>query len=270
MKPVRASLRILAVLAVLAAFVVLDWYPTVKELGRLRRQRGDLERKIKDYSIMSASFIFPGAMERSLFAESDARLFRSLPRVENDAAWLGMARADLQGRAKGAAGPPLVFSEAEAFGRVPPGLAGWLQFQAQELRQSFRETDPGRRYPWLGVFPTDLAVGGRLASRPLGIALEAPLPELLGLVNRISWGAVRLEIVRLRLEPAGGAGRAWLVCRGSYLVPEPSPWLVKMEPGQAGEELLVDRDSPLLLRQVDPLLAPRVEKKELPAAGSPW
>ena len=57
----RASLlRVLAVLAVLAAFAVLDWYPTVKELGRLRRERGDLERKIKDYGAMAVRLrLFP-------------------------------------------------------------------------------------------------------------------------------------------------------------------------------------------------------------------
>jgi hypothetical protein len=263
-------LRVLAALAVLAAFAALDWYPTVKQLGLLRRQRGDLERNTKDYSSMSAGFIFPGVEERSLFAESDARLSRSLPRVENDSAWLGMARADLLGWAKGIAAPIMVFSDAGAPGPGPSGLTGWLALQAQEIRRSFRETGPGRRYPWHGVFPADLAAGGRLASRPLAVALEAPLPELLDLVNRISWGAVRLEICRLRLEFAGKFVFAWLVCRGDYQVPAPSAWLVKMEQGDAGGELLIDRDSPLLLRQADPLLAPRVEKKELPPEGSPW
>ncbi len=274
----RVLLRVLAALAVLAAFVALDWYPTVKDLGLLRRQRGDLERKIREYAIMAARFNFPDEAETSLLTQADGELRRALPLVENDDAWMASARAELLKREKGLANLILVFGKAEGFGPGRPGLTAWLRLQGQEIRQSFEAAEPWRRYLWHGVFPMDPAAGERLASRPLGIALEAPLPVLFDFINRVSWGAARLEIVRLRLEPAGESARAWLVCGGSYLVTEPSPWRVKMEHGEGDEELLIDRDSPLLLRKVDPLLAPRVEKKELPAAppvrggtaGSPW
>ncbi len=272
-KLLAALLWILGFLSLLAAFAVLDWYPTVKELGRLRRERGDLERKIKDYDAMAARFEFPDAEEESLFAQRDAQVLRALPRVDADDAWPGLAHADLLERAKGLADPIVLFSKASAFGPGSPGLSGWLTLQDQDIRQGFRAADPS-----YGVFPPALAAKGRLASQPLGIALQATLPELLDFVNHISWGVARLEIVRLRMEPGLPFARAWLVCRGSYLAREPSAWSVKMEPGDGNESLLVDPDSPLLLRKVDPALAPRIEKRELlpppskkgEASGSPW
>jgi len=231
-KLARASFRMLAVLAVLGAIVVLDWYPTVKELGRLRRLRGDLERKITDYTIMAAKFNFPDQEEISRLTNADAELVRALPLVKNDGAW--------------------------------------LRLQEQEIRQSFKVADPWQRYPWHGILPMDPAAGERLASRPLGIALDAPLPELLDFINRVSWGAARLEIVRLRLELTGRLFHAWLVCRGSYRVLEPSAWLVKEDNREGDEKLLIDPDSPLLWQKADPLFAPTVEKRELPPKGSPW
>ena len=62
----------------------------------------------------------------------------------------------------------------------------------------------------------------RLASRTLAVALAAPLPALLDFINHISWGEARLEIVRLHLEPGAALSRAWLICRGNYLVRKPS------------------------------------------------
>jgi len=268
-KLTRFLLRLLAMLAVLAAFAVLDWYPTIKELGRLRRERGDLELRIKDYSAMAGKFEFPNEQENSLLASDRDELIRALPRVEGDDAWLGLVHSDLQGRTKGIANL-MVISEADAFGPGPPGLTRWLRHQAQEIQQRFQAADPWRRYPWQAVFPIDPEDKGHLASRPLGVALDAPLPELLDFVNHFSWGDARLEIVFLRLEPVGRSARAWLVCRGSYQVSGPSPWLVKMDKGEGDGELIIDPDSPLLLQKVDPLLAPRIEKKELPPADSPW
>jgi len=262
-KLLGAFLWILGFLSLLAAFAVLDWYPTVKELGRLRRERGDLERKIKDYGTMAARFEFPDAGEKALFAQSDAQVLRALPGVDVDDAWPGLARADLLERAKGLADPIVVFSKTAAFGPGPPGLQGWLTLQGQDIRQGFSVADP-----LYGVFPPALTAKGWLASQRLGIALQGPLPELLDFINHVSWGVARLEIVRLRMEPGPLFTRAWLVCRGSYLAREPSAWSVKMEPGDGNEGLLVDADSPLLLRRVDLLHAPGVEKKELPSAPS--
>lgn len=261
----HSFLHFLASLAVLAAFAVLDWYPTVKDLGRLRRERSDTERKIKDYSIMASSFVFPDAGERSIFAQSAARLLRSLPQAENDAAWLELARSDLRDRAKGSS-ILVAFSEAEAFGPGPPGLTGWLRLQERDIGRSFRTADARRRYPWRGLFPPESSSEGQLASRPLGVALEAPLPELLDFVNCISWGAVRLEIIHLRLEAVEPLAFAWLVCRGDYFCPNQSAWVVLSEPGN-GDGLLVDPDSPLLWQNVDPGAAYRVEKIELPPAA---
>ena len=262
-KLVRAFLWTMAVLAVLAAFVVLDWFPTVKELGRLRRERSDLERKIKDYGSMADQFEFVDEQEKSLLANSEALRRRALPRVEVDDAWLELAQSDLRLRAKGI---PLlmVFSETEAFGPGPPGLSGWLKLQEREIRRSFRMADAGRNYPWHGVFPPASSGEGQLASRPLGVALEAPLQGLLDFVNRLSWGAVRLEIIHLRLEPAGKDAFAWLVCRGDYLVRKPSAWSVKNEPQSRGNGLLVDPDSPLLWQKINPDIIPQIIKKELP------
>jgi hypothetical protein len=267
-KLARVFLLALLSLAFLAAFAILDWYPTVKELGRLRREQSDLERKIKAHTDMAANFVFPDAGERSLFVQSGARVFQSLPKVEVDAAWLELACSDLQNRAKGII-HLMVFGEAETLGPGPSGLSGWLKLQEREIHRSLRAADVWMRYPWHGVFLSESAGKGKPSSRPLGIALDAPLSELLDFINHISWGAVRLEIIRLRLEPVGKSSRAWLVCRGDYFCLAPSAWTVLPEAGN-GTGLLVDPDSPLLLQRIDPLLAPGVVKKELPPAGSPW
>lgn len=266
-KLARAFLWTLATLAVLAAFVVLDWFPTVKELGRLRRERSDLERKIKDYDGMADQFEFASEQENALMASNEAFRLRVLPQVEVDDTWLELARSDLRRRAKNI--PCLmVFGEAEAFGPGSPGLTGWLKLQEREIRRSFRSADTGRNYPWHGVFPPAASGEDHLASRPLGVALEAPLQGLLDFVNRLSWGSVRLEIIHLRLEPAGTDAFGWLVCRGDYLARKSSAWSIKNEPQTRGNGPLVDPDSPLLWQKVDSSLAYRNEKKELaPPSG---
>jgi hypothetical protein len=278
-KKLAASLlRVLAVLLLAAAFSALDWYPAFKDLGRLRRERSDLVRKIRDHGAAAASFKFPDEKENSLLAAADAELGRALPLAESDEHWLGSARTELLQREKGLADLILFFSAKEKMGPGAPGLTAWLKLQTGQIGQGFQAADPRQSYPWRGIFPPMPAGGGLLACRPLGIALDARLPEILGFINRISWSGARLEIVRLRLEPAGASARAWLVCRGSFRAPETSAWLVEPGNGDGEEMLLIDPDSPLLLQRIDPFLAPRVEKRELPpapskrgdAVGSPW
>jgi len=269
-KLARALILALAVLAVLAAVAALDWYPTVKQLGILRRQRGDLELKSREYRVMAARFNFPGEAEKAILAHAEAELLRALPIVESENAWLVLAQNELLQREKGLANLVHLFKEAEKIGPGRPGLTAWLNSQAEEIRQGFQAADPWKHYPGSGVFPPMPSGGGKLACRPLGIALDASLPVLLNFINRISWGRTRLEIVRLQVELGLPVSRAWLVCRGSYLAPEPSPWLINLEQGERGIPLLIDSDSPLLWQKADPLFAPAVEKRELPPAKSPW
>jgi hypothetical protein len=295
-KPTRVLLRSLLLLAVLSAFVVLDWYPALKELGRLRRERSDLQRQAKEYSAMAAVFDFPDAREKLGLAQAKIQLRRALPQVERDDAWEKIVLEDLRARA----GEGRIPAARVLFGPKDPGieigtagpgpglLAGWLiPGQSAALAAGFAlAADPGR-YPWHGVLTgLEIRRGQCLAGRPLAVALAAPLPALLNFVNRVSWGRARLEIVRLRLEPRPGFSRAWLVCRGNYLTQLPSAFVVAGEPAGAGASLLIDPDSPLLWKKVAPGMYRPDEKKDLPpfasergeaapskrgeAAGSPW
>ena len=258
-------LRLLAALAIMAALVVLDWYPSAKDLGRLRRERSDWQRKIKNHGTMAGSLEFPDAEENALWAKMEAQVLQALPGVDSDNAWFELARGELLGNAKLLASAAAVFREAEPLDSGPPELRGWLRSQEENIRLSFRAADP---LP--GVFPLSLVMKGQWASQPLAIALQAPLPDLLDFINRISWGVARLQIIRLRLDLAGRIGRAWLVCRGNYRTPGPSAWAKEPERGKGGEELLVDPDSPMLLRKVNPLPASGAEMRKLPTAGCPW
>lgn len=272
MKPgklARSLLRVLAALAALTAVAVLDWYPTVKDLGRLRRERGDLERKIRDYAAIATKFTFPDETEKAVLANAEVELRRALPIVENDGAWMGLARTELLEREKGLANRISVFGGEEASGPGRPELTTWLKLQEQEIRQSLEAVDPWKRYPWRGLFLKDPPAGEWLASRPLCVALDVPPPVLFDFINRVSWGTTRLEIIHLRVEPAEGSARAWMVCRGVYRTDRPHARPVAAAEDEAGA-LLIDRDSPWLLQPVDPLLVPVVDKKELPPAGSPW
>jgi hypothetical protein len=266
-----AFLWFLAFLTVLAAFAVLDWYPIVKELSYLRRERGDLERKIKNYVIMASNFVFPDKEEEKHFRNTGGDFSRGLFQVEDDATWSRWWLSWLRWQAKKdkLAGALLLFS-AGPDGAVSPGVrlsgqgpaADWLAAQLPEIQEGFHEASPGR-FPWKSLFFNPrVPLSKPLASRPLALVLAAPLPALLNFINHCSW-YMRLEIVRLRLEPGPGLSRAWLVCRSSFLIREPSPWAVKVEPGSAGDDLLIDPDSPLLWQKVDPSIAYRVEKKEL-------
>ncbi len=269
-KPARFLFKGLAAFVVLSVFVVLDWYPTVKGLGRLRHELNELERKIRNHETAAAKFIFPDAEEGSILAQSDSQLLHALPLVENDGAWLAFARSELLVMDGGLSKRIAFFSAVEEITPGQPELSGWLKIQVQDIGRSLKLADPAQGYPWRGIFLLNPDAGERLASRPLGVAMQAPLPALLNFINHVSWGEARLEIVFLRLEPDGRSARAWMVCRGSYLPKEPSAWSVKMGTGAGSEGLMIDLDSPLLLQRIDPFLAPRIEKKELPPAGSPW
>lgn len=277
MKPSRlacAFLWTLASLALLAAFVVLDWYPTVKELGRLRRERSDLEGKIKNYDITASGFVFPDGEEEKHFITSRGYFVQELPWMKNDATWLRCWTESLRRQAeKDSLAVALLLFPAVPGGEMEPSvrLTGqgpapdWLAAEMPGIRKSLNAVSPGR-FPWRSLFPEPGSTLELLASRPLAVALTAPLPALLNFVNHNSW-SMRLEIVRLRLEPGPGLSRAWLVCRSSYHVRAPSPWGVPLEPEGAGGGLLVDPDSPLLWQRVDPGIAYRVGKIELPPAA---
>jgi hypothetical protein len=272
---------IFGAMGILLILVVLDWLPTVKDLNRIRREQRDEVLRIKNFTAMDSGFIFPDTEEKSLFAQNRTRLRRSLPKMYDNDAWLAMAMLELQAqvRLEGIANDRIYFSNhaiGTEFDWAGPGrpdeLTDWLSLQHQDIQKSFQLTADPSRYPWYGVFSgLEVVRQQRLASCGLAVALAAPLPGLLNFINRISWGETRLEIVRLHLEPGAALSRAWLICRGNYLVREPSAWVVKMEPGNGGDDILIDPDSPMLWQKVDPLIAYRVEKKELPPpGGGPW
>lgn len=277
-KAVRSLLWALASLSVLASVAVLDWYPTLKGLGRLRRERGDLVRRIRDYRSAAAAFRFPDASEEALLAAAETELCRALPQVESDSAWAALALVDFESFVRRDRIPharPIPIAPGILSGDPGARMAGndpldsWSGARPVEISAAFAMADDPLRFPWRGaVAGLKLGCGGP-ASRAAGLAVAASLPALLDLVNHLSWGETRLEIVRLYLEPGGPFSRAWMVFRGVCRAETASPRAVAPSAGGAGE-LLVDPDSLLLLRPVDPLLIPVVEKKELPSAGSPW
>ncbi len=274
----RTLLYILSALAVLAAWVVLDWYPTVLELGRLRSERSDVERKLKDYAITVSRFVFPDKAEDELFRHGATSLGRELPQLEDDALWSQLLSVWLRQQAgkDKIVGARFLFS-ARPGETMGPGLrlterkvaAGWLTAQLPEIRKGMLAARSDR-FPWEGLFfNPPIPMSKPMAVRTLVIVLTAPLPALLNFVNHISWGKFRLEIVRLVLEPGPVFCRAWLICRSSYLLSKPSAWVVKVKPGAGNEILLTDPDSPLLWQALDPGSAWRGEKQEL-AADSGW
>ncbi len=270
----RVLLWTLASLALLAVLAVLDWYPTVRELGRLRRERGDLQGKIKNYDATASGFVFPDREEEKHFNSSHFSFGRNLAWIEDDANWLDWWTASLgwQAEKDKLAGALLLITAAPG-GKVAPALRltgrgpapEWLAAQMPWIRKGLDAASPGR-FPWKSLFSEPGSTMEPLASRPLVVAVAAPLPALLDFINHCTWN-MRLEIVRLRLEPGEPLARAWLACRSSCQVRAPSPWVVPLEPGGAGGGLLVDPDSPLLWQRVDPGMAYRVEKIELPQAS---
>jgi hypothetical protein len=278
-KLVRTFLWFLVSLAALTAFTVLDWYPAVKELGHLRREHNDLALKTKNHIAMASRFAFPDEEEKSLFAQSHVRLSQSLINMADDAAWLELTSSWLrrQAEADKISAALLLFSSAPD-GKVEPGIRLTGQWSSgslpagrlQEIQEGFRGAAPAH-FPWKGLFFDPSApMSEPLAARPLALILEAPLSAILNFINHCSRSDARLEIVRLHLEPGAPLSRAWLVCRGSYLVRAPSPWGVKMKPGDGDDGLLIDSDSPLLWQKVDTGAARPVKKNELPPVGSPW
>ncbi|MBN2398831.1 MAG: hypothetical protein JXI33_00660 [Candidatus Aminicenantes bacterium] len=274
----RTLLHILSVLAVLAAWVVLDWHPTIRELGRLRSERGDVERKLKDYTFTVSSFVFPDKAENELFRHGAGALDREMPQMEDDETWSSSLFAWLRRQAgkDEIAGLRFLFS-AWPGKNIGSGLewmqgevdAGWLTSQLPEIRNRLREAISGR-FPWENLFFNPaIPMPKSLAVRPLAIVLTAPLPALLNFVNHISWGKFRLEIVYLVLEPGPVLYRAWLICRSSYLFSKPSAWGVKVEPGADNDILLIDPDSPLLWQSLDPHSVWRKDQHEL-VADSGW
>jgi len=277
-KLARVFLRILAMISILAVFIVLDWYPTVKKLGQLRRERSDLERRIKAYRAMAGTFQFPDQAEESLLAGAEAKIRQALPRSENDDSWAAISIFDLESRVREDGIPQARFllhwqiKGLELAAAQPAGrdaLIHWTGERFGEIQEGFSLVHNRKNSPWQGVLAGWESSPIRPASRPMCAVAMAPLPKMLDFINHLSWGETRLEIVRLYLEPSAPYSRAWLVCRSTCLMRASSirPWETG---GNGGEGPLIDPDSPLLLERIDPFLAPRVEKRDLPTEGSPW
>ena len=275
-KLARSLIHALVVLSIAAAFVVLDWYPTVRDLGRLRRERGDWERKIRNYGAMATALDSPDAAENERLAQRDFRVLQALPQVDDDAGWKAVVLTRLQQRVllDGIPHARFLFGnmiDAPDLGSAGPGrgdpLAGWIGSQNVAIQEGFsRACDPERFY-WRGLLGGQPSLHGLHANRSICVVAMAPLPALLRFINHVSWDESRLEIVRLHLEPDLPNSRAWLVCRITGWMRNGAlfPW----EKGE-GEGLRIDLDSPLLLRKVEPPPAPGIEKRELPPVGSPW
>jgi hypothetical protein len=274
----RSLLAFLAALAALAAFAALDWYPTVKDLGRLRRERGELMHRIQGHRSAATRIALPDREEEALFGATMIDLRQALLNVADDDAWTAITILETQNRAKEDGIPYARFmfnwflwgTDLVKMGpERPDSLTEWLgNQQISGIRDSYMLTIGPNRFPWHGILgDLKFSPGLWLASRHVAVALEAPLPALLKFINHVSWGDARLEIVRLHLEPGVPFYRAWLICRGVYVARSTS-FAVPPAAGPAEAGLLIDPDSPLLLQRVDRLLVPRVEKKELPPAPS--
>jgi hypothetical protein len=262
-----------------AAFAILDWYPTIKDLGRLRRERADLVRDILNHEAMTSRFEFPGAYENSLLDGAEGKARGAVPEFSGDGDWLASAIAELREGigGQGAPDPAVLFfsptpdASLQAFSLGQRSSFGeWaLRRQAAAIREAFAAASAANHSPWHRLL-FDLKFPGqhRLASRTVGIAMEAPLPELLNRINRVSWGWLRLELVRLYLEPGSTGGRAWLVCRGNYRTAETSAWLLPDPGAEQDDDPLVDADSPLLLKSVDASFCPQPKKQELAEAAA--
>ena len=220
----------------LAAFAVLDWYPTVKDLGRLRRERGDLERKIRDYARH-------GRRRSSSPTKRRKRSWRSArPSCSGRCRWW---RTTTPGRRIGPVGSavrgagldhipmPGSFQRSRSLdgtrdsaawrGRTP-----WLDWIGQEIRQISEAADcPGRAaFPGTAFSPAwNPARGNGWPAGRWASPWQAPLPALLDFINHVSWGETRLEIVRLHLEPGPA------LCRGLAGLPRQLPGAGAVSPG---------------------------------------
>lgn len=279
----RKFLWLLGSLIVLLVFTGMDWLPTIKALNRLKREQRNEVLKTNNFALMASGFVFPDAEEKQLFARNDARFFRSLPQVEDDAAWLDMALSALAGKVRSDHILQALFLTSPApvmdleFRLTRQGstdvLDEWLAGQRQKIRQLFRSAAHPRQFAWSSVFAGSAYFDNkRLASRPLAIVLAAPLPALLNFINHISWSDARLEIVRLHLEPGAAISRAWIICRGNYLTSKDSVWwAVPGEPEATVGNLLIDPDSSMLWQPVEPGEVGQASKNELPSiAGRDW
>jgi hypothetical protein len=254
--------RLLIGLAMVSFFVVLDWYPLVRELGGLRREQSDLKRKTAEHNALSARFVFPDAQEQALLAGSDSDLQRALPRLERDDAWAAIVLLELQARVGRDRFPHVrvLFTpqvQGTEIGVSSPGksdpLADWLfSRQIIAVGNSFAAAfNPKSIHCQEIISSLEPVCRQKLASRPLAIAAMAPLTALLDFIDHVSWGETRLEIVRLYMEPGASPPRAWLLCRGNYLSASPSRWLLPEGAG-SDDDLLIDPDSPLLEQRVVP------------------
>lgn len=268
-----AAIPLLVLAAGLAAW---DWYPSLKALGRMRRERSEWERKTREHQLLAARFEFPDAGEEELLNRAEAELLQALPLLEDGEAWPQACLRGVRQRAQeerlAAAlflpGPGEEALEAAAADAAAlRSLRLWAASQSPAIGRGFAlASDPGR-FAWGGVLASPGASGWHAGSRQGAVIAAAPLPGLLRFLNRVAWDEARLEIVRLRLEPGRPLSRAWLVCRSSGLQGGARPAQAAPAPGW---ELQVDLESPLLLRRIDPLHAAASGRRELPAPGSPW
>jgi hypothetical protein len=260
------------------AFAILDWYPTIKDLGRLRRERSDLARNILNHEAITSRFEFPGVHENSLLDGAEGNARGAVPEFSGDRDWLASAIAELREGIGGEGAPDsavLFFSPAPEASLQAVSLGQRSSFgewalgrQTAAIREAFAAASAASHSPWHRLlFDLNLPEQHQPAIRTVGIAMEGPLPELLNRINRVSWGRLRLELVRLYLEPGSTGGRAWLVCRGNYRAAETSAWLLQNPGAEQDDDPLVDSDSPLLLRSVDASICPQPKKQELAEAA---
>lgn len=274
----RKIVWILASLAVLLAFAGLDWLPALKELNRLKRDEREYFLQTNRLKSLISRFAFPDEKEKLIFSKTEDRLLESLPRVADDASWLAIIVSALRDRAKldqldsallliqAGPGQP-VAAPLNLLTRAPVAddLQRWLAGQRQETDRCLQTFADFHQSPWHAVLG-GMEFGGKqqLACRPIGIAVAAKLPALLHFVNHCSWFVGHLEIVQLRMGQGETRPLALIFCRGCYRVSASSAWLVPVQVGGNGENLLIDADSDLLWQPVDPNAVSLGREKELP------
>jgi hypothetical protein len=262
----RGVLKALGLLLFIVVFSILVFFPIIKDINRLKREKKDLELKILDFQQAAYLFSLPDDRERSLFRAEDRAVRRAALSVQTEAdLQILLERADRYiqnlARLRGIREPEYFIIPPDGTSRGYDRPTELQEFIAAYLKE--KPPQPGEEHDEDSFF-----IPRGLNSCRLLLFWTAEMSKALPFLNRLTWGNEYLALDKIVVSEGRHSPLFAAALRLYFFDKRRQPPSSMREAGpKESTNPYIDYHSPMLLERVYRHLPQRFGKKELADIG---
>jgi len=277
MKKKKLFIRIFSVIFLIFfifAYLLFYFVPSVERINRHKRELKDMKLKIENFLDMETEISFSDQRERALFKEADEALRSKIPEIKNKEDFIGLFTR--------------VFNYLKKRGRIDGAFSLGMTFDSKELelngttpltdRKSLERLLDFSFARLASSSPSALLKG--LNHQGVFLQFSGDLRNAINFINHIPWSDDYLKLDTIKVSP-GKVSPGYMVFFNVYFIDlrpkdamsltqstkrkEVEPKLVEKEE----EELVIDFNSPILLKRVYENPIGKYPRRDLPRIRQP-